>query len=70
MQNTNKRSTKLTVNASVSKYMSNLGKVGGKANTDKLKAEGLMDERIRKMTEASLRTRKLKKIIKQYTSTV
>ncbi len=56
---------KKAVPPGVSKYMKKLGKMGGKSNADKLKSEGLMDERIKKMTEASLATRARNKLIKQ-----
>jgi hypothetical protein len=49
--------------------MSNLGKIGGRTMVEGLKKSGEMDERIKKMTEASLRARQMKKLIKQINAT-
>jgi predicted transcriptional regulator len=56
---------KVEVPPAVSQYMSDLGKKGGKAMTDALLKSGEMDERIKKMTQASIQARAMKRLIKQ-----
>ena len=68
MENTTPQEKKKIPKA-VSRYMSEKGKKGGNSLAEKLKANGTMDAKIRKMTDASLRTRALKKLIREATST-